>query len=53
MAAQLESVNVEQLSLSSREASEHVKGGDYILKRKKNARGSRACMGAILNSLGH
>ena len=35
-------MNVEQLSLSSREVSKRVKRGDYILKKKKNAKGSRA-----------
>ena len=42
MVAPLESVNVEQLSLSSCEVSKRIKQGDYILKKKKNARGSRA-----------
>ena len=32
----------DKLLLSSREVSEHVKQGDYILKKKKNAKGSIA-----------
>ena len=37
--------NVEQSSLNalnSREVSKRVKRGDYILKKKKNTKGSRA-----------
>ena len=37
-----EGINVERLALSSREVSERVKRGDYILKKKKNTKGSRA-----------
>ena len=40
-----EVANVDQSSLdalSSREVSERVKRGDYILKKKKNTKGSRA-----------
>ena len=32
----------ERISLSSCDASERVNSGDYILKRKKNVKGSRA-----------
>ena len=46
---EIESVNAEdgdtfenKLLLSSREISEGVKRGDYILKKKKNAKGSHA-----------
>ena len=35
-------VDMSERSLSSRDVSEHVKQGDYILKSKRNTKGSHA-----------